>query len=137
MKPAASALVSTVVVVLSACAEGYQGDGPPLRLHYDMTLAETLAAMDRVRQAVPESGSHHRLQAQCALQWREDRQERTVSLLDVESALEKLPADDHYHVVLEPRTKAEAVSSVVVMRDAPWAEAAQMKWLLDYARRFC
>jgi hypothetical protein len=42
-----------------------------------------------------------------------------------------------FRVVLAPVTASQDVAGVTVMASAPWAEATQMKWLLDYVRRFC
>lgn len=123
--------------LLSACGEGYRGDEPPLLLHYDMPLAETLAAMDRVGRSVPEGGESHHLDAPCTLRWRADGQVRTATLLGMEGVLEKQPDAELFRVVLAPVTASQDVAGVTVMASAPWAEATQMKWLLDYVRRFC
>lgn len=127
----------SVLTMLAACTDGYLGAETPLRLHYDMTLAETLTAMDRVGEAVPDGGHGFALQAHCVLQWRADGDERTASLLGMESALESRPKDDLFRVVLTPVAAASDVAGVTVLGGAPWTEATQMKWMLDHVRRFC
>jgi hypothetical protein len=132
-----AAWATAALLALTACSDGYQGDGPPLRLHYDMTRQEALAAMSRIGLSVPNAGKAFALRENCLLTWRTGKQVQTTPLLGTEATLAKQPEGERFRVVLTSAAGSEDAASITVLADAPWAEATQMKWLLDYVRRFC
>jgi hypothetical protein len=132
-----AAWAAAALLALSACSDGYQGDGPPLRLHYDMTRQEALDAMSRVGQSVQSGGKAFALRENCLLAWRAGKQLLSTPLLGTEATLVKLPEGEQFRVVLTSAAGSEDAAGTAVLADAGWAEATQMKWLLDYVRRFC
>lgn len=128
---------AVALLALTACSDGYQGDGEPLRLHHDMTQQEALAAMGRVGRGVRDGASAFELLEHCVLAWQAGKQRHTTPLQGTEAALIKPPEGDHYRVVLTVAVGAEDAPGTVRLDHAPWTEATQMKWLLDYVRRLC
>lgn len=126
------------LMALTACSEGYQGDGPPLRLHYEMSQQEALEAMDRVGRSVAEGSSAFALRKNCVLVWRFGELAHAASLQGSEAVLVKQPGEGRgYRVVLIATAVGEDAPGATVLDQSSWAEATQMKWLLDYMRRFC
>jgi hypothetical protein len=125
------------LVALTACSEGYQGDGPPLRLHYDMTQRDALEAMSRVVTSAGGGTTAFVLREPCALEWRVGKRVLSSPLLGTEAVLNKKGDTVRYQVSLTMAAGAEDALGATVLENAAWAEATQMKWLLDYVRRFC
>lgn len=132
-----AAWAAAALVAVTACSDGYQGDGPPLRLHYDMTRQEALDAMSQVSHSVSKGGESFVLRENCLLTWRTGKQVQITPLLGTEATLAKQPEGEQFRVVLTSAAGSEDAASITVLTNAPWAEATQMKWLLDYVRRFC
>lgn len=132
-----AAWAAAALAALTACSEGYQGDGPALRLHYDMTRQEAFDAMSQIGHNVPKGGEAFALREHCLLTWRTGKQVHTTPLLGTEATLAKQPEGEQFRVVLTSAAGSEDAASITVLTDAPWAEATQMNWLLDYVRRFC
>lgn len=130
------------MLTLSACSDGYSDKGDALQLAYGMSQQDTLAAMNQIGR-----GKHLKAQASFALldacvlemkalgRWQR-QYTRTVPLSDTEATLTKQPDGDTYRVQLT-RTAPASDPDPTVLDGATWAEATQMKWLLDYVRRFC
>ncbi len=135
MSPAVWA--AALLLALTACSDGYQGDGEPLRLHYDMTRQEALEAMDRVAHLTPGGGSAFALLEHCVLQWRLGQRVVSTPLPGTQAVLTKQTETERYRVQLTTAAGAEETSEVPLLDNAAWTEATQMKWLLDYVRRFC
>lgn len=133
----AAALGLLTAALLGACSEGYQGDGPPLRLHYDMSRQEALSALGQVARAVSQGARTYALQEHCVLEWRQDRSLHRTPLRGTEAVLAKHVDERGYSVRLVPAGGTQDAGAVVLLEQAPWAEATQKQWLLNYLRRFC
>lgn len=140
MRRMAGAVLAGCWVALAACTDGYKGDEPPLLLHYDMSLPEALTAMDRVYEAVQGRDAGFALREDCVLAWTAERQPASVFLPGTQATLDPQAEPDHFRVVLTGATAtddAAAATAVTVLTDSPWTDATQLKWLLEYLRRFC
>jgi hypothetical protein len=139
MRRIAGAVLAGCWVALAACTDGYQGDEPPLLLHYDMPLPEALAAMDRVYESVQGRDAGVALRETCVLAWSAERQPASVFLPGTQATLDPQAEPDHFSVVLTDAGAAatDDAAAVTVLTDSPWTDATQLKWLLEYLRRFC
>ena len=132
---------AAVSLVLGACTDGYPDKNDTLRLEYGMSQQETLHAMNQIghsKTVKPQVGFVW-LDA-CVLEVHASRQcdgkdSRAIPLRGTEATLEKRADSDSYRLHLRRTTPGEADQTV--LHSAPWTEATQMKWLLDYVRRFC
>ncbi len=132
-----AAWAGAALLVLSACSEGYQGDGEPLHLHYDMSQQSALDAMGEVVRSAGDSGSAFALREHCVLEWREGKRVLSTPLLGTQAVLHKPEESEGYRVQLSMAAEADDAPRLELLDEAPWTEATQLKWLLDYVRRFC
>lgn len=128
---------AAALVALTACSEGYQGDGEPLRLHYEMTQQEAVDAMSKLGRSDPNGGQGFALREHCMLTWRTGEQVHATPLLGAETLLTKQPESEQFRVALTDAASAEDAMGITLLADALWVEATQMQWLLNYLRRFC
>jgi hypothetical protein len=120
---------------LTACSEGYQGNSPALQLHFDMSLQETLVAMNLSGEKFQVK--RFELRDPCELAWDSDLGDQTIGLQAHEAVLVQGAEDKDFDIVLTAVAAGEGTPGVTVVRGASWAEAVQMKWLLTYIQRFC
>lgn len=129
-------LAVAVFAALTGCPEGYQGGGPALQLHYDMTEDESLAAMNEIARQLNVDDDFV-LQASCVLAWGTGPSTQAVSLQGKEASMAKVDDREVFDVMLSDVANPGLSPVTVVLPEVPWAEATQMKWLLDFVRRFC
>lgn len=140
-RPFALAAAAAAWLTLSACSDGYSGKGDTLHLEYGMSQQATLEAMNQIgRGRYLEAHASFALLDGCMLEVHaqgqfDGKDSRAILLPGTEAALEKPPGGETYSVKLNSATPGSPDHTV--LRSAPWAEATQMKWLLDYVRRFC
>jgi hypothetical protein len=120
---------------LTACSDGYEGDSTALHLHYDMSLQETLVAMNQSSEKF--HAKRFELQDRCVLAWDSDLGKQSVTLLAQEAVLVQGSEGKGYDIVLTTAAAGDDKPGIAVVRDASWIEAVQMKWLLTYIQRFC
>jgi len=132
-----AAWAGAALAALTACSDGYRGDGEPLRLHYDMTRQETLDAMGRVTTRATGGTASFALQDDCVLAWRTEKRGLSTPLVGLEAQLVKRPDSERYRVQLTWAAGSDDTPGLVLLDGAHWAEATQMKWLWNYVRRFC
>ncbi|NWF46320.1 hypothetical protein F3K02_13820 [Hydrogenophaga sp. D2P1] len=141
LRPCALAAAAAAWLTLSACSDGYTGKGDVLRLEYGMSQEDTLYAMNQIGHGKHlETHARFVLLDGCVLEVHARRQfdgkdSRAILLPGTEAALEKHPGGETYSVKLNSATPG--YPDHTVLSNAPWSEATQMKWLLDYVRRFC
>lgn len=129
-------LAAAVFAILTGCSEGYQGGGPALHLHYDMTKDESLVAMNQIAQKLNVDDDFV-LQAPCVLAWGTGATAQAISLQGKEASMAKVDDREVFDVMLSDIANPGISPVTVVLPEVPWTEATQMKWLLDYVRRFC
>ena len=130
-----------VAVLASACIEGYPTQEEGLKLHFKMTQDEAMAALN----AIGSLGllSHewrYRLTDGCRLEvsvhgWVFRKSTHTVALVGSEVSMGKPGDSELYTVSLAPQGAQDEPTPVLA--GAPWSQATQVKWLLDYLPTFC
>jgi hypothetical protein len=141
LRPCALAAAAAAWLTLSACTDGYPVKNDALRLEYGMSQQETLHAMNQIgRDKAVDPPVRFALEGGCVLEVHARRQfdgkdSMAIPLRGSEAALEKHPTGESHRVTLQRSAAGEPAHTV--LHNAPWTEATQMKWLLDYVRRFC
>lgn len=140
-RPSVLATAATAWLTLSACTDGYPDKNDTLRLEYGMSQQETLHAMNQIgRDKTLQSQVRFVLLDGCVLevharQQFEGKDSRAISLRGTVVALEKNPVGENHRLQLRSATLRSP--DLTVLSSAPWTEATQMKWLLEYVQRFC
>lgn len=141
LRPCALAAAAAAWLTLSACTDGYPDKNDILRLEYGMSQQETLHAMNQIgRDKAMKPPVRFALQDGCVLEVHASQQfdgkdSLAIPLRGSEATLTKYPTGESHRVTLQRSAPGEPVHTV--LNNAPWTEATQMKWLLDYVRRFC
>ena len=139
-------LCVAVATLLGACADGYPAGDTGLMLRHDMSVDESIEAMNQPGEN-PELGQRwkYQLKPGCVLaigsggrlKQKEDVQ---VSLAASQSAMGKHDEGQDYRVIVR-RDITEGSDTtqeqVVVVDEATWNDATQMRWLLDHVRARC
>jgi hypothetical protein len=131
-----------VTMLLVACTDGYQGKDDPVRLHYDMSRAETLAALNKIgAERAGRKKMRFSLLDGCVLELHlstrvNGRDTLVLPLQRATTTVEGEISGGLYRVVLK-MPGLPPPSRAVVLDQASWTEAIQMRWLLDSVRRFC
>lgn len=141
LRPGTFAAAAAAVLALSACADGYTGNDDTLHLAYGMSQASTLEAMNQIGNSpLVRTPARFVLLDGCVLEVHargqfDGKDARAIRLPGTEATLEEHPGGDDHRVKLN--STAPGGRDHTVLDGAPWAEATQMKWLLDYVRGFC
>jgi hypothetical protein len=128
-------------LALGGCSDGYPDETDALMLHYEMGQVEALKAMNQIGQDKQHPNpTRFALTEECVLEVHTRRplagkESRALVLQGTRALIAKAPDGDSYGVRLE-RTGTSAAASTVI-HGLPWAEATQMKWLLDYVQGRC
>ena len=136
-----SAAALAVALLLGACSEGYPDESEVVMLHYGMERVEAVTAMNRIAEASSRRNpTRFAWLDDCVLEMHvrrpaDGRESRTLPLEGSRADTAPGPGGEGYRVTLHRIGSDEL--GVTVMHDLPWAEAKQMKWLLDYLQGSC
>lgn len=130
-----------VAALLSACAEGYPSRDEGMYLHFEMSEAEALTALNRVgaREHLSQTWRYD-LKDGCMLQvttqhgkFRKDVE--TVDLSQAEPTIFQSGAGDSYSAELQ--STSDKSVSITVLTKGTWSDVTMVRWLLDYLPKFC
>lgn len=125
-----------------ACAEGYPTEDTGLMLRHDMSIAESVDAMNQLgRNPGLEPQRQYELRPTCVLAIEADGEQNkkgavSVSLPEGSIAMDKNDERQHYSVTIHP-TSNPTGDGVLVLDNTTWSDATQMRWLLDHVRARC
>jgi hypothetical protein len=137
----AALLPLAAIWLLVACSDGYPEKSDTAMLHYGMGQAEAMETMNRIGQSKQRGNpTRFALLEGCALEVHarrptDGRESRILPLRGTQASMDKLADSDAYRVSLEQTRSGKPAP--VVIEGIPWAEATQMKWLLDYVQSTC
>ena len=136
-----SAAALAVALLLGACSEGYPDESEVVMLHYGMEREEAVTAMNRIAEDTSRRNpTRFAWLEDCVLEMHvrrpvDGRESRTLALKGSRAETDQHPDGEGYRVTLHRNGSDDPGQTV--MHDLPWAEATQMKWLLDYLQGTC
>lgn len=134
-----------LAALVSACSDGYAPKEDPLNLHFQMTQLEAIEALNAIGRR-PHLGLEWRyqLKGDCALDVSTHghvfkRVSESVALTGADIALTQTGERKLYTVaaISLASEKGGEDKGALVLSDATWSDASQVKWLLNYLPKFC
>lgn len=134
-----------LAALVSACSDGYAPKEYPLNLHFQMTQLEAIEALNAIGRR-PHLGLEWRyqLKGDCALDVSTHghvfkRVSESVALTGADIALTQTGERKLYTVaaISLASEKGGEDKGALVLSDATWSDASQVKWLLNYLPKFC
>lgn len=125
----------------SACADGYPPKEAGLNLHFQMTEADALAALNRIgAQEHLAENFQYDLKDGCLLEvtiltGKLKKQINLFALREAEPRMIKSGTEDSYMTAMQ--TAGAEPTSAKVLADGTWSDATMVKWLLEYLPKFC
>lgn len=134
-----------LAALLSACSDGYAPREDQLNMHFQMTQPEAIEALNAIGSR-PHLGLkwRYQLNGDCSLEVSTyghvfKLASESVALTGADISLTQTGERKLYTVTVTSPASEEGGegNEAVVLSDATWSDASQVKWLLNYLPKFC